>query len=156
MSKTQKTTTALTTSTTSTAERIQQVQVELKALKTISEKVYNTANKTIIGVNISETTSIESLLELDASISTMQESYDRTLAEKIELRLIKEAKPFAIAGVSANGIKEDINLRLQILSTEERRKFLSEVSKGYEELMDKDDKLAMLDAKLNAYLGGSK
>jgi hypothetical protein len=150
-------TTALTTG--STADRIHKVQQELSTLNKISDRVYNTADKTVINVRINECNSIETLLELDASIKTMQASYDSSLFEKIQKGYIKEAKPFAIAGVSADGIIADIDLRLQILSTEESRKFLAEVSKGYEELMDKDDKLAMLDAKLNAYLhtsNGSK
>ena len=161
MSKTQNPTTAPTSSTavavSSTTDQIQRVQQELANLTRINEKVYNTADKTVLGTNIITETSVEKLLEIDASVKLMQLGYDNSCQEKIEKGYIKHAKPFALAGVSADGIIADIDLRLQILSTEERRKFLSDIAKGYEELMDKNDKQRLLDAKLNAFLGnGSK
>lgn len=157
MAKSQIPTSSTAVAVSSTTDQIQRVQQELANLTRINEKVYNTANKTIINLDITSCTNVEALIELDASVTTMQEAYNLALDRKINLGYIKHAKPFSIAGVSANSIIADIDLRLQILSTEERRKFLSDIAKGYEELMDKNDKQRLLDAKLNAFLGnGSK
>ena len=148
MSQTTTTTTAVTVTT---ADRIQKVQQELETLVRISDQAYNTAGKRIIAVDISTATSIEALIELDAAVKTMQASYDKSLEDKISKGLLKQAKPFAIEGVMADSIIADIDLRLRILTTEERRKLLQDIKKGYEDLMDKDDKRALLDAQLLAY-----
>jgi NADH/NAD ratio-sensing transcriptional regulator Rex len=136
----------------STPDRIRQVQDELATLNKVSDQPYHSIGKTIADVDISTCTSIEDLIELDATIRTAQAAYDRSLADKIGKALIKGAKPYAIKGVPVDQIVLDIDLRLQILSIEERRTFLADIQKGYEELMDKNDKQAMLDAKLQAYL----
>lgn len=134
-------------------ERMQLVQAELQKLQRIAETAYNTADKSILGVNIQNETSIEKLLSLDASVKGQQAAYDNSMADKISKGYIKGAKPFTISDVSADGIIKDIDLRLQVLSTEERRNTLKKISDGYKELVSRDEKIQLLDKELSDFLG---
>lgn len=151
-SKTATTTTAIATNFNA-GERMTMVQSELAKLQKIAETAYNTADKSILGVNIQNETSIEKLLSLDASVKGQQAAYDKSMGDKIQKGYIQGAKPFEISGVSADGIIKDIDLRLQVLSTDERRNKLKTIMDGYKELVSRDEKIQMLDKELTDFLG---
>jgi putative lipase involved disintegration of autophagic bodies len=135
------------------ADRMQLVQQELKKLQKIAETAYNTQDKTILGVVIPNETSIEKLISLDASVKSQQNVYVQSMADKIQKGYIQGAKPFEVAGVSADGIIKDIDLRLQVLSFEERRAKLQKFADGYKELVSRDEKIQMLDKEFGDFLG---
>lgn len=151
-SKTATATTAIATNFNA-GERMTRVQSELAKLQKIAETAYNTADKSILGVNIQNETSIEKLLSLDASVKGQQAAYDQSMGDKIQKGYIVGAKPFEISGVSADGIIKDIDLRLQVLSTDERRNKLKTIMDGYKELVSRDEKIQMLDKELTDFLG---
>lgn len=151
-SKTATATTAIATNFNA-ATRMTMVQSELAKLQKIAETAYNTADKNILGISIQNETSIEKLLSLDASVKGQQKAYDSSMADKVAKGFIPGAKPFEISGVSADGIIKDIDLRLQVLATDERRNKLSSIMAGYKELVSRDEKIQMLDQELQAFLG---
>lgn len=133
--------------------RITLVEQELANLTKISETVYNTQDKRIMGCDIQKETKVENLLKVGTSIKQQKTAYDTYGDEMVAKGYIKGYPVFEVEGVSAEGILKDIELRLQILSTDERRKKLEKITSGYRELLDKSDKLRMLDAELNDFLG---
>ena len=142
----------------STTDSINILQQELKKLKTISETPYNSKDKRILrmqtseGVNIQTETSIRTLLSLRASIVNQERVYNESGDSAVKEGLITSYPVFEIEGVSAEGLLKDIQLRLQVLSTEERRTVLDEILKGYTEILDKDDRRQILDMRLQDML----
>lgn len=135
-----------------TNNKIKVVEKALSNLNKIAETVYNTNNKTVLGVNISTCTSIKELCELDAIVKLAAKGYNDSVAEKINKKLIKSAPIWTEEGVDEEGILADIDIRLQVLNNEVDRAKLQKIMDGYKELLDKSDRLALLDEELKDYL----
>ena len=162
MSKTQNTnkteaTTALSLNFNA-ADSMKAVQAELAKLTKIAERVYNTQDKTIVmgsgeSISIQNCTDIAQLIKLGASVRARQAAYDGFNSELVSKGLIKEAPLYTEVGVSADGIIEDICLRITVLDTEGRRKELTDIANDFKELISREEKIQLANERLMKFVG---
>lgn len=142
------TTKAVALQTGSTPDMITRVKAELDNLNKISEGGYKTGNSHILGCTISTETDDVKLLSLSASVSTMEDAYDRACQPRLQSGILKQVPVWKQDGFTRAEIDESIDLRLRIIHTESRRKELQQIMDEYTALLDKEDKKALLDQRL--------
>jgi len=133
---------------TSVAEQVKSVTEKLEKLQTIHETVYKTGSSfTIKGFSnpIQTETRIENLIKMTASTVIKATEYVGA-AEKV--LGLSNYPVYKENGFTDEEIISDIKLRIAIITTESKRNDLLEIKRGFEELMDKEDKMALLMQKI--------
>jgi hypothetical protein len=133
---------------TSVAEQVKSVTEKLEKLQTIHETVYKTGSSfTIKGFSnsIQTETKIENLIKMTASTVIKATEYVEA-AEKV--LGLSNYPVYKENGFTDEEIISDIKLRIAIITTESKRNDLLEIKRGFEELMDKEDKMALLMQKI--------
>lgn len=140
---TKKKETGLVLSGSGAAEGIDLLNQKIDALKFIRTTSFKTSGK-YEGRDIRKITSITELIDLHSSISLRIEAYNQS-AKVLGLKKFK-AKTFD------NGTleqwTEDIKLQLQVIEYDSTLKELEADKAEYEKLLDKQDRLAMLNQKM--------
>lgn len=117
-------------------------------LKHIQESAYRLAKNYIVpgfSVPIQDETKIEELIKMHSITIGRERSYQEA-AKDLEV----ETYPvFRSAGATLAEIKDDIKLRIAFIGNKEQLEKLKDLKKRYEELMDKDDKLRILNDELS-------
>jgi hypothetical protein len=132
---------------TSVSEQLLTVTEKLEKLQAIHESVYKTgSNFTPSGFNtsIQNETSIENLIKM-ASSQIGKERFYEEAAKELGL---SQYPVYKDKGYTKDEILSDIKLRIAILTTENKRNELLDIKRGFEELMDKEDKMALLMKKI--------
>jgi len=130
---------------TSVVSGIEIVNQKIEALKHIQDKVYRTSGKLDGFSNSIETeTNVMELIKMFSSVLARKKAYDES-QQILELTTVPE---FKINGFSLDDYKQDIQLRIAIIENKERLEELTAIKKEYTELMDKDDRMALLTQKL--------
>lgn len=136
--------------TTSVASQLQAVSAQLEKLQKIQESVYKTASgwKPAGFPNALQTeTNIAALIQMYAAVKERCRAYHESAAS-----LGMTSYPdFKYDGCTEEEIKADILLRIDIITTKEKYDQLMEIKRGFEELMDKEDKMILLQEKLNKF-----
>lgn len=129
---------------------IELVNVELKKLKSISESVYKTPGR-ITGFpnSLQNETSISELIKMFSSVQARETAYDNAQT----LLAIDSAPVFKVDGGTAKEFEHDIKLRIAIIQNKERLDELTAIKDEYTQLMDKEDRKALLDARLRKFAG---
>ena len=131
---------------TSVSSQLEEVTKKLEKLQAIHESVYKTGSNfapTAFGTIQSET-NIETLIKMASSQIGKERVYDEA-AKELGL---SQYPVYKEKGYTKDEIITDIKLRIAILTTENKRNELLEIKRGFEELMDKDDKLALLNQRI--------
>ena len=134
-------------------DRMAIVAEELKKLQKIADATPVTKDKTILGINIITETNLTRLIRLRSTIKNMAKCYDEEVGLVMQEGLIQSAELFTESGVSVEGIVADINWRIQILNTEDRRNKLNAIMEGYKKEISREDRLNMLDKQLAELTG---
>lgn len=120
-------------------------------MKEIETSSWITAGKiTMVGgiLNIREETSIEKLAMAYANVIN---STDRLLASYDELGITQFLSP-KVDGYTKEEWKQDIILRIKIIQQKDTLDALKSVKSEWEELMDKEDRKALVQKKMNDIL----
>lgn len=140
--------TELVISDSFTQDALAKLDAEFKNLKEIQESVYKTTGKKVPGFNnqVESETSIGQLIMMYSSVAGRDEGYIKAMTELgIEI-----APEFKLEGYSRSNWKDDINLRISIMQTQERYNNLSELKKEANALMSNEDRKRILAAKIAA------
>jgi len=143
---------ALTT-TSSVPEILKAIDSKIAEIKLIQDSVYKT-NKIIklaggTQVNLETEDKIDNLVKAYASISAREEQYTKAQAELG----ITTAPVCKIDGYTKEDWKSDILLRKSIIEQKDTLDQLSEMRKQWTDLMDKEDRKAILLEKMMAFAG---
>lgn len=128
---------------TKATQGIELINQQIEALKFIRTTKFLTSGK-YEGRDIRATTDAAELIEIHSSIKARIEAYDAS-AKALGIKNYK-AKTFD--GATLEQWTEDIKLQLQVLEFDATLKELEGYKKEYEELMDKQDRLELLNAKI--------
>lgn len=124
---------------------IEAVNEKLKSLKKIVESVYKTSGTLPGFTNKVQNETDELVLgQMGSSIQGRARGYTDFMNSIGK----HHCKAFKVGGHTEKEWISDIELRLQIIEHKETYDKLNEIKKGYEELMDKEDKLALLNKKI--------
>ena len=131
---------------------IELVNQRIADLKHIQESVYKTTGK-IPGFpnKIQDETSISELVKMYSAIAGRDASYSAA-ADDLGLKTVPV---FKIEGSTVKEFKHDVQLRIAIIANKETLDELNSIKKEYTELMDKEDRMALLAKKLEKF-GGKK
>ncbi len=131
---------------TTVIDGINFINTKLAELKTIQESVYKTTGK-LAGFPkpLQEETKIEEIVKMFSSVRAREQSYNQA-ADELKLR---EVPLFKLEGSTAEDWKNDCELRIAIIENKERLDELNTLKKEYEELMDKEDRMAILASKMS-------
>ena len=116
---------------------------ELKNLKSITESNYKTTGQ-CENINIQSVTKVEDLIKAWSMVSAKSKAYDEAM---LDLN-INSAPEFTISGYNKAAWKEDINLRIAIITHQARKDELEALLKEAESFMTKEDLYAAFCAKL--------
>jgi hypothetical protein len=130
----------------SVMDGIEVLNTKIESLKHIQESVYKTTGK-IGGFNnnIKDEMNIAELIKMGSSVQAREDHYNSYAMKALKL---KTFPVFKLDGHTLEEITADITLRIAILENKERLDNLNELKKEYTELMDKEDRKAILAAKL--------
>lgn len=130
----------------SVMDGIEVLNSKIDALKHIQESVYKTGGKLAgFNNNIKDEMSIMELIKMGSSVKAREEHYTEYANKMLKLRTFPV---FKLDGYTLEEYTSDITLRIAILENKERLDALNELKKEYTELMDKEDRKAILAAKL--------
>lgn len=131
---------------------IELVNQRIADLKHITESVYKTTGR-ITGFpnKIQDETSISELVKMYSSVAQRGAAY---AAAQQDLGL-KTVPQFKVDGGTVAEFKHDIQLRVAIIANKETLDELNTIKKEFTELMDKEDRMALLAKKLEKF-GGAK
>jgi hypothetical protein len=124
---------------------LEKINEKLKTLKRIQESVYKTTGKLAgFTTNLKDETKTTELIKMFSAVQGRAEAYDKAAAS-----LGYETFPvFKLEGSTVDEWRDDIKLRIDIIENKERLDELNSIKKDLEGLMDKEDKLAMIKARL--------
>lgn len=129
---------------------IEAVNKKIAQLKEITESVYKTPGRvTSFSNNIKDETNISELIKMFSSVSGRAKAYD---AASEELGL-KTVPVFKVDGGTVAEFAHDIKLRIAIIQNKETLDELNAIKKEYTELMDKEDRMALLAKRLSKFGG---
>lgn len=128
---------------TSVIDLLQTVKEQLDKLKHIEESVYKTKGVVEPFGNIQNITCESELIKAYSSLRNRKIAYD----EAVDDLNLHTVPVFKFDGSTLEEWKHDIELRLSIISQKSTFDELNELKRGYEELMDKEDKLKLLQQK---------
>lgn len=127
----------------SVVNELQLIKEEINKLKHISESVYKTNGNVEPFENLQNLTSEQDLIKMYSAVRNRKIAYDDA-ADELNRRTVPV---FKFEGSTLDDWKHDVELRLAIIEQKSTLDELTELKKGYEELMDKDDKMALLQSK---------
>lgn len=130
---------------------LEKVKAELANLQKIQESVYKT-NGSVAGFSrkVQDETDIPTLIKMYSSVRGKKEAYDAA-AEELGL---KRYPVFKLEGGTKEEWKADIELRINILNTKQRYDKLTGIKKKLEDLMGKEEKLAIVMKELEDFGAG--
>lgn len=144
----QKTTAVALTSSAGIPDILGALEQEFKDLKRVAETPYQTQGQLDGFGNIKDEKNIGNLIKAYSSVVGRSEAYD-----KAQVALgVKDAPEFQLNGGTVEAWKHDIQLRIQVITQDERFNQLKEFKKQAEELMDKEDKKKLLLDNLGKFL----
>ena len=128
---------------TNALDGIELINAQIEALKFIRTTAFKTSGK-YEGRDIKQITDVSELIDVHSSIRARVEAYNQS-AQELGVKKYK-SKTFD------NGTLEDwtadIKLQLQVIEYDATLKELEGFKKEYEELMDKQDRMALLNQKI--------
>jgi hypothetical protein len=128
------------------------VNQRIADLKHIQESVYKTTGKISGFANkIQDETNISELIKMYSSVAGRAASYNAA-AKDLELTTVPV---FKLEGSTVKEYKHDVQLRIAIIANKETLDELNAIKKEYTELMDKEDRMALLAKRLEKF-GGEK
>lgn len=131
---------------TPTSERIAKVEKELSKLQAIRDSKWKTnGNWPENTKNLKDITDISELITIGCGMAARTKAYNDYAENVLGL---KNYKPFTVEGGTSEDWDADIKLRMEIINHKAIYDKLTKIKAGYRELMDKDDKLALLDKEL--------
>ena len=142
MSKTKETGLTVTKAT----EGIELINQKIEALKFIRTTAFKTSGK-YEGRDIRTITDVSELIDIHSSITARVHAYEGS-AKVLGISSYK-AKTFDNGTLS--DWTEDIKLQLQVIEYDSTLKELEGFKKEYEELMDKQDRLELLNKKISKF-----
>ncbi len=121
----------------STNSSLERLKNELASLTKISETPYKTDGK-IDGIpsNIQQETNIANLIKMYGSVKERARAYKES-AEELQINTFPQ---FNLNGNTLESYKHDIQLKIAIITIDERRKQLEGLVKEGEEFLTKEDK----------------
>jgi len=128
---------------TTALDGIDLINAQIEALKFIRTTKFKTSGK-YEGRDIRAITDVSELIDIHSSIRARIEAYD-TSAKELGL---KKYKSKTFDNGTLEDWTEDIKLQLQVVEFDATLKELEGFKKEYEELMDKNDRIAILNAKI--------
>ena len=136
---------------TNAVDGIDVINQQIEALKFIRTTAYKTSGK-YEGRDIKTITDPAQLIDIYSSISARVGAYDAA-AKELGIKTYA-AKTFDNGTVEQ--WKEDIQLQLQVIEYDSTLKNLEQIKKEYEELMDKEDRLKLLNNKVAKMFNAKK
>ena len=133
---------------TKVVARIDLVNQQIEALNFIRTSKFKTSGK-YEGRDIKAVKTIPELIDIHSSIKARVDAYDAS-AKALGL---KKYKTKTFDNATLEDWTEDIKLQIQVIEHDSTLKELETWKKEYEELMDKEDRLAALDAKFAKRFG---
>jgi hypothetical protein len=131
---------------------IELVNQRIADLKHITESVYKTTGRVQGFPNkIQDETSISELIKMYSAVAGRGASYDAA-AKDLNLTTVPV---FKLEGGTVKEYKHDVQLRIAIIANKETLDELNTIKKEFTELMDKEDRMALLAKKLEKF-GGAK
>jgi hypothetical protein len=124
-------------------EGIELINQKIEALKFIRETSYKTSGK-YDGRDIRNITEVSELIDVHSSIALRVQAYEAS-AKSLGL---KNYKSKTFDNGTLEQWTEDIALRLQVIEYDSTLKELEGFKKEYEELMDKQDRMELLNKKI--------
>lgn len=140
------------TVTSSVPDVIEQINKKISALKHIQESVYLTPGKVSMAGGQKDIKTETSVLELVKALSSVQaraKAIEEAYAS-LDYGTYPEVK---IDGGTVAEWVADIKLRIQIIEQKETLDELNNYKKEWEELMDKEDRKALLLKKMQKFAG---
>lgn len=144
-----KATTALAVANPSVSDAIQVINDQLKQMKHVTDSTYVSPCKisTVNGmIDIKTETSVEKLMTAYATVKMRVEAIENAYTEFG----IDSYSVIKIDGGTLTEWKKDINLRLQVIQYKDKVDELTAIKKEWEELMDKEDRKALLLKKMQS------
>lgn len=142
----------LVLASTSVPDAIAVINEKIKALKHIQDSVYVTSGSITMhggNCNVKDETSITKLVQAYSSVLYRARAIDEAQAE-LGITSMPLTK---VDGHTVEEWKQDIKLRLDILNQKETLDKLQGYKKQWEELMDKEDRKAILMKEMAEFVG---
>jgi hypothetical protein len=121
---------------------------ELQEIKKVSGSNYRTSGN-VDGVNIKNETSIPNLIKVYGSIKVSEQAYNQAADD---LGLVSYPQ-YTAQGCTVEDWKKDIDLRIKIITQEDRKKELEEAIKEMEQFLTEEDRKAQVLAKIAGIIG---
>lgn len=136
-------------------EYLKQIDKELGKLKEIETSKWKTSGQlTGFPTSVRTEMSTSNLIMMHASVSAREEAYNESVDLLREAGLLSNTVPVVqIDKASPEDWYADIKLRLMQVSQKQRYDELMEIKKEAKELMDKDDRKALLAKRLEKLAG---
>ena len=115
---------------------LEKLQEELKQIKSVSGSNYQTSGVIPGGIDIKKEKSIENMIRALANINISKAAYDQA-AEDLKL----DSYPvYQVGGYSVENWKHDIDLRIKIITHEDRKKELEGAISKMEAFLSEEDR----------------
>ena len=121
---------------------------ELQEIKKVSGSNYRTSGN-VEGVNIKTETNVSNLIKVYGSIKVSEQAYNQA-AEDLGLTTYPT---YQVGGCTVEDWRKDIDLRIKIITQEDRRKELEEAIKEMEQFLTEEDRKAQVLAKIAGIIG---
>jgi len=121
---------------------------ELQEIKKVSGSNYRTSGN-VDGVNIKTETNIPNLIKVYGSMKVSEQAYNQA-AEDLGLTTYPT---YQVGACTVEDWKKDIDLRIKIITQEDRRKELEEAIKEMEQFLTEEDRKAQVLAKIAGIIG---
>ena len=133
---------------TSIPEGIAKVNGLLKSLEEIQTSVFKTGNTLMAGFPsaVQSETNADTLVKMLSNVMLREEAYNKA-ADRIA-KVHPSVPVFKCEGYTLSEWEADITLKLKINNTKQKYDELNAIKKEYEELMDKEDRVALLNKRL--------
>lgn len=144
-----------TTALAKVSDNISLLEERLKEIKNIETSTWATSGRiTMLGGTIDVKTE-QSVDKLVMAYANILNSTERLAQAYAALGIDSYPAP-KVDGYTQEEWKKDIELRIRIINQEDEKKALTELKNEWVELMDKDDRKALLAQKMEKFLSGNK
>lgn len=131
---------------------LEMLKEKLNSLKAITDQPYKSSGTVNIGgtsINIQTETKLDNLIKVWSAVKNKAKAYNEAA-----LDLGIDSYPtYSESGQSPEHIKEDIKLRISVITFEEQRKELEALIKEGEQFLTKEDQFTAYKAKLAKLAG---
>lgn len=135
---------------------IDAIKAELNKLQKINDSPFKTGSASLEGYgDLSKEISLEKLIMAFSSVAKRGDAYAEAGDALVQKGVINSYPVLKFNGFSSEDWQQTIALRIQIVQQKERYDELNEMKKAYEELMDKDDKMALLNKRLAKFVANN-